>query len=121
MLIAHAFPIMRVHIKPGGQGGYSGHCINLPQNIKELILTLPRYPKDLSVTIVKVRGRNNTFKDVNIKGQKAHNALLWLLQKNPQYADISINLDALNCLPVNGIPTDLVTVESNDEYYQMKL
>ena len=32
MLIARALPIMRVYIKPGGQRGYSGHCINLPQN-----------------------------------------------------------------------------------------
>ena len=115
MLIARALPIMRVYIKPGGQRGYSGHCINLPQNIKDLVSTLPRYPKDLSVIIVKVRGRNNTFKDVNVRRQKVLNALLWLLQNIPQYADISINLDALNCLPVYGIPADLVTVESNDE------
>ena len=38
MLIARALPIMRVHIKPGGQRGYSGHCINLPQNVKERII-----------------------------------------------------------------------------------
>lgn len=31
MLIARALPIMRVYIKPGGQRGYSGHCINLPR------------------------------------------------------------------------------------------
>ena len=28
MLIARALPIMRVYVKPGGQRGYSGHCIN---------------------------------------------------------------------------------------------
>ncbi|CAH3106109.1 unnamed protein product [Porites lobata] len=49
MLIARALPIMRVYIKPGGQRGYSGHVINLPQNIAELAHSLPRYPKDLSV------------------------------------------------------------------------
>ena len=31
MLIARALPIMRVYIKPGGQRGYSGHCINLKE------------------------------------------------------------------------------------------
>ena len=36
MLIARALPIMRVYIKPAGQQGYSGHCINLPQNVTEL-------------------------------------------------------------------------------------
>ena len=45
MLIARALPIMRVYIKPGGQRGYSGHCINLPQNVEELAYSLPRYPK----------------------------------------------------------------------------
>ena len=40
MLIARALPIMRVYIKPGGQRGYSGHCINLPQNVKELATSL---------------------------------------------------------------------------------
>lgn len=48
MLIAHALPIMRVYTKPGGQKGYSGHCINLPQHVEELACSLPRYPKDLS-------------------------------------------------------------------------
>ena len=56
MLIARALPIMRVYIKPGGQRGYSGHCINLPQNVTEPATSLPRYPKDVAVIIVKVKG-----------------------------------------------------------------
>ena len=67
MLIARALPIMRIYIKPGGQRGYAGHCINLPQNVKELACSLPRYPKDLAVIIVKMRGRDDTFKDVSEK------------------------------------------------------
>ena len=39
MLIARALPIMRVYIK---RGGYSGHCINLPQKVSELATCLPR-------------------------------------------------------------------------------
>ena len=66
-LIARALPIMRVYIKPGDQRGYSGHCINLPQNVTELATSLPRYPKDLAVIIVKVKGRNNTFKYVTVR------------------------------------------------------
>lgn len=27
MLIARALPLIRVYMKPGGQRGYSGHCI----------------------------------------------------------------------------------------------
>ena len=45
MLIARALPIMRIYIKPGGQQDFSGHCINLPQNVTEFATSLPRYPK----------------------------------------------------------------------------
>ena len=99
MLIARALPIMRVYIKPGGQRGYSGHCVNLPQNVKELATSLPRYPKDLSVIIVKVKGKDNSFRDVAVRREKVHNALLWLVQNNPHYAELEINEDALNSLP----------------------
>jgi hypothetical protein len=41
MLITRALSIMRVYIKPVGQRGYSGHCVNVPQNVKELATSLP--------------------------------------------------------------------------------
>ena len=115
MLIARALPIMRVYIKPGGQRGYFGHCVNLPQCVDELASSLPRYPKDLSVIIVKVKGKDNTFKDVNVKRQKVLDSLLWLKQNNPHYKNVEINTQALNELPVNGTPTNLLTVEANDD------
>ncbi len=115
MLIARALPIMRVYIKPGGQRGYSGHCINLPQNVKELAISLPRYPKELSVIIVKAKGKNDTFKDVTVRKQKVQEALLWLIQNNPYYSDLQVNEDALNLLPENGVPPDLMTVETDDD------
>jgi hypothetical protein len=115
MLIARALPIMRVYIKPGGQRGYSGHCINLPQNVKELAMSLPIYPKDLAVIIVKAKGRENTFRDVTVRKQKVHNALVWLINNNPHYSELLINEDALNSLPENGVPPDLMTVETDDD------
>ena len=115
MLIARALPIMRVYIKPGGQRGYSGHCINLPQNVKELATSLPRYPNELSVIVVKAKGKNNTFKDLTVRKQKVHNALLWLIQNNPHYCDLQINATALNSLPENGVPPGLMTVETDDD------
>ena len=114
MLIARALPIMRVYIKPGGQRGYSGHCINLPQNVTDLAKLLPRYPKDLSVIIVKMKGRENTFKDIAVRKQNVHNALLWLIQNNRHYADVIVNTEALNSLPENGVPPDLFTVDTDD-------
>ena len=103
MLIARALPIMRVYIKPGGQRGYSGHCINLPQNVTELATSLPRYPKDFVVIVVKVKGRDNTFRDVTVRKQRVDGALIWLINNNLHYSELTIN-DALNSLPENGVP-----------------
>ena len=84
MLIARALPLMRVYIKPGGQRGYSGHCINFPQNIKELANSLPHYPKDIPFIVVNMRGKHNTCKEVIVRRQKVENALQWLSQHNPR-------------------------------------
>ena len=114
MLIARALPIMRVYVKPGGQWGFSGHCINLPQNLTELATSLPRYPKDLAVIIVKIKGKDSTFKDVSVRRNKVHDALQWLIKNNPHYSDLTINEEALSSLPDNDVLPDLMTVESND-------
>ena len=81
----------------------------------ELATSLPRYPKDLAVIIVKVKDRDNTFKDVSVRREKVHNALLWLVHNNSHYAELDINEIALNLLPENGIPADLMTVETESE------
>ena len=52
MFIACALPIMGVNIKSGGQRGYSGHCMNLPQNVTELASSWPPYLKDRSLIVV---------------------------------------------------------------------
>ena len=68
----------------------------------------------MSVIIVKVKGRDNTFKDCVVRRQKVHSALLRLIQNNPLYTDVQINEQVLNCLPNNGVPVDLLSVESED-------
>lgn len=71
MLIAHALPIMRVYVKPGGQKGYSGHCINLPQNVREVAKHLPRCPKDLPLIVVTMKGKGASFKGVTVRRVKS--------------------------------------------------
>lgn len=115
MLIARALPIMRVYIKPGGQRGYSGHCINLPQHVEELATSLPRYPKDLSVIVVKMKGKDNNFKDVSVRRHNVADALHWLMNNNPHYKDVNINQHSLNCLPENGVPHDLISIETEND------
>ena len=115
MLISHALPVMTVYINPGGQRGYSGHCVNLPQNITELASSLPLYAKDVSVILVKMKGKNNTFKDVYVRGQKVADALNWLVVHNPCYKNLTFNHHALNLLPDNGVPVDLMALQTNGD------
>lgn len=114
MLIARALPIMHIYLKQGGQRGYSGHCVNLPQNVDEIAKSLPRYPKDLSIILVKIKGRENTFKTLNVRRQVVADALQWLLKHNDHYSDVELNQDALNSLPNNSVPDDLLSVETQD-------
>ena len=42
MLLARACPVMCVYRKHGGQRGYRGHVLNLPQEIQRFLNRLPR-------------------------------------------------------------------------------
>ena len=65
--------------------------------------------------IIKVKGRDNTFKDVTVRKQKVHDALVWLINNNPQYSKVLVNENALNILPEFGVPSELMTVETDDD------
>ena len=112
MLIARVLPIMRVYVKPGGQRGYSGHCINLPQNVKEVADSLPRCPSQLPLICVTMKGQQNTFKDVYVRKTKVEQSLRWLVQNNPLYKNLKINSKIIDSLPENGIPSTIPTIET---------
>ena len=80
--------------------------------MKELAFSLPRLPKDLPLIILKIKGKENTFKDVTVRREKVFKALLWLFNNNPQYRNIEMNMQSINSLPENGVPFDLMTVET---------
>ena len=115
MLIAHALPIIHVYIKPGGQRGFSGHCINIPENIRELAHSLPRYPKDLPVIVVQKKGKGNDFKNLLVRRQVVSNAIHWLSRNNPLYSDIEINYNALVSLPENEVPQQLLYIQTEEK------
>ena len=60
-----------------------------------------------------MHGKDNTFKDVFVRRHKAENALRSLIHNNPLYKDIQIDTLELNSLPVNSIPDDLLSVETD--------
>ena len=115
MLIARALPIMRVYVKPGGQRGYSGHCINLTQRVSELAQSLPRCPSTVPVIVVTMKGKGHVMKDVTVRKQKVEQALQWLINHNPHYNNVSIDSRVLNALPSNGVPLNIQTIETVDD------
>ena len=63
MLISSVMPIMSLYHLPHGQFGYSGHIINLPQDVATFTNTLPRSPSQLDVLLVRRQGAAGSHKD----------------------------------------------------------
>ena len=62
--------------------------------------------------VVKMKGKDNSFKDVTFRRQNVADALHWLINNNPYYKDIIINNNSLNSLPLHGVPQDLLSIET---------
>ena len=69
---------------------------------------------------MKVKVTNNSFKDVTVRKGKVQIALQWLIENNSNYAGVDINVEALNSLPENGVPADLLTVDTNAEVFSVE-
>ncbi len=67
MLISRVCPIMRVYRKHGGQRGYKGHVLNLPQDIQSFLNRLPSRVADLPVLIVRRHGAEDTHRDFTVR------------------------------------------------------
>ena len=106
---------MRIYIKQVDKRVILDIVLTCLKTGQLLASVLPRYPKDLAVIVNKVKGKDITFKDVNVRRQKVHNALLWQFQNNPRYKEVVINQHALDCLPINGVPTGIMTVKSDND------
>ena len=113
LLILRACPIMTVYHKHGGQLEYSGRVLNLPQNI-QFINKLPVNVSDLPILTVTRQGAANTHHNFRVRREKVLHALIWLKHNNKCYTDIKINLDAVQYLPVDGIPDALLNLQLPD-------
>lgn len=71
---------------------------------------MPRYPKELPIIVITVKGKDNTSKDLIVRRQKVCMALHWLVEHNPVYKNIKTDLNCLSSLPIEGIPRDLKKV-----------
>ena len=117
MLISAVLPIMSLYKLPYGQYAYSGHVINLPQDVASFANSLPRLPSELDVIIVRKEGAANSHRDFRVRRAVVLCALQWLIANNKYYRNVHINPDALSMLPEDGDLSGLqsVTLDSADE------
>ena len=62
LLIARAFPILSIYRKHGGQRGYRGHILNLPQDIQGFLNSLPANVSDLPILVIRKQGAGEFLK-----------------------------------------------------------
>lgn len=124
MLISAVLPIMSVYRLPHGQYSYSGHVINLPQDIASFVNSLPRLPSNLSILVVRREGSSQAHHvhDFRVRRNVVLNALQWLLSNNKYYKHISIDFNALSLLPeddnlssLNSVTLDSGVSHSGDQ------
>ena len=101
MLVAAVMPIMSIYRLPHGQYGYTGHVINLPQDVMSFAHRLPRLPSDLDIVVVRKEGADQSHRDFRVRRLVVHRALQWLITNNIYYRanNIHIDEDALAQLP----------------------
>ena len=95
-------PIMSVYQLPLGQYGYSGHVINLPQDVASFVCSLPRMPSQLDVVVVCREGAAGSHKDFKVRQPHVLQALQWLMENNPYFREVSLDHAGLAQLPENG-------------------
>ena len=113
MLISAVMPIMSIYRLPQGQYGYSGHVINLPQDVISFTNNLPRLPSQLDVLVVRKEGANQTHRDFQVRRSVVLQALQWLIAHNKYYCanNVHINQHALAQLPQDGTLPNISSIK----------
>ena len=101
MLVLAVMPIMSIYRLPQGQYGYSGHVINLLQDVTSFSNSLRRLPSELDVIIDQYHNHNE---DIHVQRNVVHRALQWLVMHNKYYQTNNVCIDgnALDQLPEGG-------------------
>ena len=112
MLVSAVMPIMSVYRLPQGQYGYSGHVVNLPQDVASFTRSLPRLPSQLDIIVIRKEGSSSSHRDFNVRRGVVQQALQWLLVNNRYYRALGVTIDpnSLAQLPQHGNVSHLVSV-----------
>ncbi|KIL63480.1 hypothetical protein M378DRAFT_79706, partial [Amanita muscaria Koide BX008] len=97
---------------PHVQRGFHGNIIIYPQHPQRIATILPPSVEEITspICVIFVGSSPPSYewlrdkaKPLAVRGNKVRQALMWLKAHNPLYADIEINYNVLNNLPVNGL------------------
>ena len=124
ILIARACTIMCVYCKHGGQRGYKGHVLNLPQDIKEVLARLPPSVAERPFLMIRRYGADNTHRSCRVRRLKGMQAITWYKDNNPFNSDIVIYEESLQRLPRDGVPENLPSLhfqENEEETEEQRL
>ena len=115
MLVSAIMPIMSIYRLPLGQYGYTGHVINLPQDVISFSHHLPRLPSELDILVVR-KENEQSHRDFRVRRAVVQEALEWLLQNNKYYRanQVHLNEDVLQQLPENGDITELTSLQLHE-------
>ena len=97
MLISTVLPIMSIYRLPHGQYSYSGHVINLPQDVASFATSLPRLPSELDVVVVRKEGGVQSHCDFRVRRSVVLHALQWLVANNSTIAVFTLTPVPLPC------------------------
>ncbi|XP_034232800.1 uncharacterized protein LOC117640409 [Thrips palmi] len=101
-LIARIHPVVSVYKIRGHQFGYRGNVINFPQEVNDLARALPHRIQDLSSIIAVRQQRADGHVDFRVRAGVVRQALLWLRDNNPYYANVEVSEGNLALLPEDG-------------------
>ena len=109
MLLSPILTVMSICRLKSGQLLSRGYVANFSQDLTQLCKILPRKTNELPILIVKKLDQNNVEIEFLVNRNRVTTLLNWLYHNNTDWKlkGIEINIENINSLPLNGIPTDL--------------
>ena len=91
---------------------YSGHVVNLPQDVLLFATNLQTLPFEIDILVVK-KEKDQVHQDFHVRRRVVQQALNWLLENNCYYRanQVCMNAEALEQLPEDGNLSSLMSVQ----------
>ena len=78
MLMSRVLSFMQIHTTH--QWIYKGHFITPPNDVQNLAVILPRYPKHIPVIVLQLNDRDNKYQELKVRRKNVEDALTWLIK-----------------------------------------